>query len=409
MTALNIKFRRLIARRGEEYDSGCLIVQNGMIKEIIAGPLESFAGETLDLSDCLVLPGFVNLHCHLSLSALKGKVPLSESMTGWIRSVVEEDAALALSDRIKAMRCGAETLIRTGVTTLADYLPISNPGLMEEYASLPFRQALFLEVLGFRGEQSPAITEKIKAFLAEHDPQSGLIKLGLAPHAPYSVSPALFRETRKIADQMDMPYSCHTAEFAEEARFIREGGGDMESFLRDRGAFDETWKPPGKSPARYLDSLGVLDSMLAIHLNHAQDDMDLLAARGVAAAFCPGSARWFGRQQWTPVRQMLDRGMKVGLGTDSLASNESLNFLRELRLAEEMLPGVSREEILEMATTSGASALGLKTGILAPGCPADLIALRTPHPPANWSDLPFDPKRNEVDLTMVEGKIVFHN
>ena len=233
--------------------------------------------------------------------------------------------------------------------------------------------------------------------------------MGLAPHAPYSVSPALFKETRNMADKLDLPYSCHVAEFPEEARFIKEGGGDMERFLRSRGAFDNSWKPAGKSAAKYLDSLGVLDAMLGIHLNHVEDDIDLLASRGVAGAFCPGSARWFGREQYMPARRLLDRGMKLGLGTDSLASNESLNFLRELRLAEEMLPGVTREEILEMATSGGASALGLKTGTLAPGYPADLIALRAPHPPNNWYNLPFDAHRREVDLVMVEGKIAYQS
>ena len=409
MTILNIMFGHLIARRGEEYDDGCLIVENGLVKEITRGSLESFAGDTLDLSDSLVLPGFVNVHSHLSLSALKGKVARGESMTDWISSVVEKDTALEVSERVKEMRSGADILLRTGVTTLADYVPISNPHLIEEYLSYPFRQVMFLEILGFIGKKSPGISENIKSFLAEHDPNSRLFKMGLAPHAPYSVSPALFKETRKIADKFDMPYSCHVAEFPEEARFIREGGGDMERLLRDLGAFDETWKPEDKSPARYLDSLGVLDSLLGIHLNHAEEDMDLLAARGVAGAFCPGSSRWFGREQYMPVRHMLDKGMKVGLGSDSLASNESLSFLRELRLAEEMLPDVTREEILEMATASGASALGLKTGNLAPGYPADLIALRATHAPANWSDLVFDSQRIKVDLAMVEGEIVFQN
>ncbi len=406
MTTLNIKFRRLMARRGEEYDNGSLIVQDGLVKEIMRGPLESFAGETVDLSDCLVLPGFVNLHCHLALSALRGKTARGAAMADWVRSVGEEDSALTLADRVREMRSGADTLVSSGVTTLADYFRTSNPSLMEVYGSLPFRQTLFLEVLGFQEDRAPAIVKNLGSILADHVPKSPLINIGLAPHAPYSVSPALFKETRKIADQFAMPYSCHVAEFPEEIRFIKDGGGDMENLLRSRGKFDENWKPPGVSPAQYLDSLGVLGSLLGVHLSHVEADLDLLAARGVAGAFCPGSTRWFRRAQYMPVRQMLDRGMKVGLGADSLASNESLNFLRELRLAEEMLPDVSRAEILEMATAGGASALGLKTGVLVPGYPADLIALRVSHPPANWHDPLFDPHRTQVDLAMIEGKII---
>ena len=407
MKTINIKFRHLIAQRGEEFDDGSIIVEDGIIKEILPNQLDSFTGDTLDLSDCLVLPGFVNVHSHLSLSALKGNVCNSGSMTDWISSVVEQDTGLAFSERTRMMRSVADELLRSGVATIADYFPLSNPSLSQEYFSLPFRQIMFLECLGFQGEKASALRARIESVLMGHDSDEGLISMGLAPHAPYSVSPELFRQTRKIADKYSLPYSCHVAEFPEEVRFIKEGGGELEKFLRSRDVYDETWKPEGKSPVQYLDDIGVLDSMIAVHLNHADEDIELLASKNVSAAFCPGSTRWFERDQRMPVRQMLDLGMKVGLGTDSLASNESLDFLRELRLAEEMLPDVSQEEILEMATASGASALGLKTGTIAPGYPADLIALRVEHSPDNWHDVLFDPQRKQVELTMIEGKTAY--
>lgn len=107
-----------------------------------------------------------------------------------------------------------------------------------------------------------------------------------------------------------------------------------------------------------------------------------------------------------PVRELLDGGIPVGIGTDSLASNDSLNFFEELRTAEEMLPDCSRQEILEMATWKGAEALGLKTGALAPGMPADLIALRVETKAASWRDIPFEPERERVDFVMIDGKVV---
>jgi cytosine/adenosine deaminase-related metal-dependent hydrolase len=407
MSLLNIKFRHLIAKRGEEYNEGSLIIEKGKVKEILPNQVNSFSGETLDLSDCLVLPGFVNVHSHLSLSALKGKVPQNESMTDWISSVVEQDTALAFSERTKMMRSSADELIRSGVTSIADYFPLLNPSLSQEYFSFPFRQIMFLECLGFQEEKASGVRARVESVLMGHDTDQELISIGLAPHAPYSVSPELFKQTKKISEQFNLPYSCHVAEFPEEVRFIKDGGGEMESFLRAREVFDENWKPQGKSPVQYLNDIGVLDSMIAVHLNHAVEDIELLASKNVYAAFCPGSTSWFGRDKYMPVRQMLDLGIKVGLGTDSLASNDSLNFLRELRLAEEMLPDVSREKIFEMATSNGATALGLKTGVLGQGYPADLIALSVENSPENWYDVLFDDQRKQVELTMVEGKTAY--
>jgi len=94
------------------------------------------------------------------------------------------------------------------------------------------------------------------------------------------------------------------------------------------------------------------------------------------------------------------------LGTDSLASNDRLNFLNELKVADEMLPDVSRSEILNMATLGGAEVLDLPVGAISPGRPADLIGLRVLKKPEHWHAVLFDPKRESVDFSMVDGKIV---
>ena len=161
------------------------------------------------------------------------------------------------------------------------------------------------------------------------------------------------------------------------------------------------------SPARYLDSLGVLDSLVAVHLNLADADLDLLKSRKVKAVFCPQSTRWFRREKYMPVRGLLDRGMVVGLGTDSLASNESLNFLDELRTAEEMLADVSREELLRMATRGGAETVGMGCGVIEKGKPADLVGFRVRERFNDWHSVPFEPERSEADFVMINGKKMF--
>ena len=181
----------------------------------------------------------------------------------------------------------------------------------------------------------------------------------------------------------------------------------MKSLLVELGMYDSEWNPPATSPARYLDSLGVLDSLVAVHLNLADPDLDLLKSRKVKAIFCPQSTRWFQREHYMPVRDLLDRKMMVGLGTDSLASNESLNFLDEIRAAEEMLAEVSREELICMATRGGAEAIGMDCGVIEKGRPADLVGFRIQEQSDDWYSVPFEPGRIEADFVMVDGKKVF--
>jgi aminodeoxyfutalosine deaminase len=217
----------------------------------------------------------------------------------------------------------------------------------------------------------------------------------------------LLQKVKRLSEKYNCPISCHMAEFPEELQFLQNGSGDMKDFLIKLGVYDDCWVPPAKSPAKYLDSLGVLESLVAVHLNLVGNDLDLLKSRKVKSVFCPQSTRWFGREKYMPVRDLLDLGMVVGLGTDSLASNESLNFLDELRAAENMLADVSQEEILFMATRGGAETVGMDCGVLERGRPADLVGFRVQEMDTNWYGIPFEPERSEVDFVMMNGKKMF--
>ena len=403
-----ILFQKLVTMSGDDYERGELVIDRGRIVEARSGISESFAGGvTHDWSDYLILPGFVNAHCHLSLSGLQGKVVRQERFVDWIESVVAENAALSWRDRVEALHREAQTLIESGVTALGDYF--SHPELLVEYQSLPFRQVLFLETLGFQSALAGEKVRSVEDLLQEHPAgDDSPIQLAVAPHAPYSVSPALFKELKKLADKLGCRYSCHVAEVEAETRFLSQGDGDFLELLKKREVYDASWKAPGVSPARYLEQLGVLRDMTAIHLNYLEKpDLSRLAENNASAVFCPGSTRWFGRKTWMPVKDLLDRGIAVGLGTDSLASNDSLNFLDEIRLSEEMLPEVHRSEILWLATVGGSQALGIEKLGLEPGQPADLIGFRFNNSEEDWWDLPFGLGRQQVDFSMVAGEVIF--
>lgn len=401
-----VLFRKLVSMSGDDCENGEVVIDRGRIVDMRSGISESFAGVTHDWSDCLILPGFVNAHCHLSLSGLKGKVPRPDRFIDWIESVVAENAALPWADRVSAMHTEAQTLIESGVTTLADYF--SHPELLVEYQNLPFHQVLFLETLGFQKEVAESKARELETLLQEHPGTGSKVQLALAPHALYSVSPALFQALKQLADRRGCRFSCHVAEVAEETRFLRDGKGDFLELLNQRKVYDPSWTPPGVSPVRYLEQLGVLGELVAIHLNCIdEEDADRLAAHNASAVFCPGSTRWFGRKGWMPVRALLDKGMAVGLGTDSLASTDSLNFLDEIRITEQLVPGLHRSEILWLATAGGNQALGLENIGVDIGREADLIGFRFRNQGEDWWDLPFDAERRQVDFSMVSGEIIF--
>jgi cytosine/adenosine deaminase-related metal-dependent hydrolase len=319
--------------------------------------------------------------------------------------MTKENKMVSFESRVLAMHVQAKVMARSGVTALVDFLPQGD--FTAEYASLPFRQTLLLEVLGFLPSSVEPIIKYLESTLNHELNDNGLISYGLAPHAPYSVSPELFQGVKRLSGKYDCPISCHVAEFPEELQFLQDGSGDMKDFLVELGVYDDCWVPPAKSPAQYLDSLGVLDSLVAVHLNLVGNDLNLLKSRKVKSVFCPQSTRWFGREKYMPVRELLDLGMVVGLGTDSLASNESLNFLDELRAAEAMLVDVSQEEILFMATRGGAETVGMGCGVIERGRPADLVGFRVQGGGTNWYSIPFEPERSEVDFVMMNGKKMF--
>ena len=398
---MKIKFRALLTMCGDPVENGELIIDDGNIVEIATQSDNDDAA--LDLSDYLLMPGFINAHSHISLTALEKKLSPSDSFVNWIRALISFNCALDKDSRIQGIHSGAEVMRRSGVTALGDY--VADPEMLSVIGDLGFRSVLFIETIGFHPEKAQEFCKNVEEVLMRGNP-SLICQLGLAPHAPYSVSPELFRSLGQLAQQYHCPVSCHVAEIKEEGRFLVLGDDSLEGLLKERSAWDPNWQAPYKSPMQYLSSLGILDRLIAVHCNYVSDDLNLMVEKKVSAVFCPQSSEWFGRTNIMPVRALLDRGITVALGTDSLASSNSLNFLDELRMADKLLPDVSRKEILTMATCGGAKSLGLQCGTLASGQKADLIGFRIPPSYSGpWWDVPFEPDRREVDFYSVEGEL----
>jgi cytosine/adenosine deaminase-related metal-dependent hydrolase len=236
------------------------------------------------------------------------------------------------------------------------------------------------------------------------------VRVGLSPHAPYSTSAALYERALAEARQRGWLLATHLAETLAEEEFLRTGEGELREAMERYHLFDPTWTPPGTSPVAYLDRLGVLAAPgLAIHCNYLDDaDIALLRQGSLSAVYCPRSHTFFGHTEH-PVERLLAVGVPVALGTDSLASNDRLDLLAEVREAARKHPGVPPETWLRLATLGGAQALGLaeEVGTLEAGKAADLCVVRGPAADGQSVAEALAGEEHEVVLTMVAGEVVF--
>jgi cytosine/adenosine deaminase-related metal-dependent hydrolase len=240
---------------------------------------------------------------------------------------------------------------------------------------------VFHEVLRLAADGADDVLDAALKAQATHG-SSGRFPVSLAPHAPYSVSPRLFQGIRAAQSRTPfLPSSVHLAESAEECELLESGGGAWRALLERLGAWDPAWMPPGGTPAEYLDRMGVLDSrLLAVHAVQAtDDDLAVLAKRGVTLVTCPRSNVFVGVGD-PPISRFYRSGVKVAIGTDSLASNDDLNLFGELAAMRRLAPDVPAAALLESATITGAAALGFEQshGGIEPGRSAALIAVALP-------------------------------
>ncbi len=350
---------------GPPLPRGCVGVDAGRVAWV--GTLDGGdrpPGPVEELGDGVLLPGLVNAHCHLELSALAGRVAGGRGFTAWVADLVEARAALppALADI--AVADAIATLERTGTVAVGD---VSNTlAHLGRLGDSRLEAVVFFEQLGWDPAQAVAIATAGEARLA------GLALAGLAEnvevrwaaHAPHSVSAALFAQLLARGG----PAALHLAESADETRFLRDGNGDWSQFLRAR-AGDIAFSPPGVSPVAYVEGLGVLKpGLLAAHCVHidAADRARLLRC-GVAVVVCPRSNRSLG-VGIPPVPELLADGVSVALGTDSLASAPSLELADEMIALRAEFPALAPAVIVEIATRGGARALGRRQlGAIAPG------------------------------------------
>ncbi len=404
--------------------NGAVLVEDGCIVRV--GPADELAqgydGEALDFGEAAILPGFVDLHTHLEYSVFRGLCD-DLSYPDWKIQVTQRSAALAPADWAASARLGALEAIRSGITCIADIS--SSGGSLDASLAAGLRGLAFYELTGMDDSRvSETIGAAKEAVLAWQAKAVGShMMVGLAPHSPYSVAPPLFKAVSQWARQDGFMMCVHLAGSKEEVEFVKYASGKLATVYRDLvGWSDLLWQPTGVSPVKYLEEWEVFDGpVLAVHCIQVDEaDIDILQKHDVAIAHCPKcGAKW--GMGVAPLPEFLRRQLRVGIGTDSPASNNTMDFFDEMRVglllqrgSKRTVEGLSAAEFVSLATEGGAGALGLgaSIGTLEPGKQADVVAVDLSHSHQKpvqdpYSALVYTANQENVILTMVNGRVLF--
>lgn len=366
---------------GRPLRDGWVSVDRGRVIGLGGGARPN-AGDTRDLGSVAILPGLVNAHTHLELSYMRGRVPPAAELVAWIRGVVaarsqHPDPGAAVI--VRGVEAGIAEAIRCGTALVGD---ISNTLItFGPLAASPLGGVVFHELIRFNAPDPAGFVNAACRRIAAL-PRADLVRASLAAHAPYSVAPSVFDAIRGVVDrEPSARCSVHLCESAEEIEFIRAGSGAWRTFLEDIGAWDPQWTPPGGSPVQYLDASGFLDErVLAVHgVQMTREDLERLAARGTTLVTCPRSNSHTGVGA-PPLMDFYRSGVRVAIGTDSLASAPDLNVFAELAAMRALAPALPASRLLDSATRQGAAALGFGAdyGAIEPGKRARLLAVAVP-------------------------------
>jgi cytosine/adenosine deaminase-related metal-dependent hydrolase len=355
---------------------GALLVENGRIAAI--GPLREIGRDNPGVEiryfpRYTIIPGAVNTHAHLGFR--RGDEPQGGSFSGWVRELVSRLPEKGVWTA-EAARNSAREAIASGTTFITDSSPYGE--CLPQLAESGLAGIAYVEFFPFQfntPEEAVDCIEKKVFDLREGLPSRVAVEMSV--HALYTVDPEsswlAAQRTRERGDRL----SIHLSESPEEIEFVRKGTGGLENVFEVFG-FRADWGGADVSPVRYAESMGLLwPGTIAAHLatGVSEEDIEILARTGVAVAHCPRSNVYLGCGL-SPVPEMLERGVRVGMGTDGLWSSPSMNLFEETLFAVK-LHGFDGETGLKLATLFGARALGVEgeTGSLSTGKWADFAVI----------------------------------
>jgi len=385
---------------------GAVLVRGGHIEAV--GPIGDVSRENPDVEvrffpNYTIIPGAVNAHAHLGFR--RRDAPEGGTFSGWLGRLIErlpeKEAWTA-----EAARDSAWEAIEAGTTCMAESSPYGEclPQLAESGMAGTVYAEFFPHEIGAPEEAVEFIVGKAREL------QKGLperVNASVSVHSPYTVDPESSRLAARRTREMGWRLAIHLSESPEEVEFVRDGKGGLADIFGSN-----EWGGVGVSPVRYAQSIELLaPETIAAHLatGVSEKDLDVLAQTGVAAAHCPRSNDFLACGV-SPVPGMIERGIRVGMGTDGLWSSPSMNLFEETLFAVK-LHGMSGATGVALATLGGARSLGIEgeTGTLEAGKWADLAVVET-----SWED--GDSERGVLEAaagggvvaTVVGGNVIYN-
>ena len=374
-----------------------------------------------DFGEAAILPGFVNCHSHLELTAMRGALDdVEHDFRSWLLKIQGLRSAMTDAEIEAAAIAGAREGAAAGATCFGDIGRNGEAGL-NALKTVGLRGILFQET-EFSPDNRTADEDfaKLGAKFEElKKEETELVRVGLSPHSTYTVSSPLFELIAQYAILNSISLTIHAAEARDEMALLTKGDG---FFTEVYQRFGLEWQSPHCTPIEYLERLGVLSTrpLLAHCVKVSDSDIAKIAANGASIAHCPKSNAKFGHG-YAPFEKILDAGISVGLGSDSVASNNVCDLIEEARfaaLAARNLSGskrfISAKDVLEATTLGGARAMGLDhlIGTLERGKQADIAVVSLEHQaqqPVNDVEaaLVFSSNARDVRFTIVAGTVIY--
>jgi 5-methylthioadenosine/S-adenosylhomocysteine deaminase len=378
-----------------------------------------------DLGAAIILPGLVNAHSHLELTVMRGYLEKEETnFFSWLRKLTLARLNLMTDDDVEVSALwGACEAVRAGVTAVGDASDLGRCS-MKALKSIGLRGIVFQESFGpdasLAQENFGILKTKVDE-LQSH--QTELVRVGVSPHSPYTVSGSQLELIAAFALKENLPLMIHAAESVAEELLVRNGTGLFAEGLQKRNIH---WDVPGMSPIQHLNQRGILatKALLAHCIRVTQDDLQSIYANGAMIAHCPKSNAKLGHG-FASLTSFLKNGINVGLGSDSVASNNTCDIIEETRFAsllsravapaDNSVKRISNSEFLGLATSGGAACLGItESGSLRVGANADFIAVSTAgtHQTPDYdpeATLLFASSGRDVVLTVVAGRELYRH
>ena len=349
-----LKVRWVLNPEQPPLENMAITEQNGQILDI--RPVRASESDILPI---ILIPPLVNAHTHLEFSSRTEPIRPTRPFHDWITAVIQWRRGTDLTGGECITRGLAESR-QSGVTVVGEIAttqPVTRNDVARDSTVVSFR-----EIIGLRREQIPELlnvaTEHLAQYAATH--QDNRVVGGISPHAPYTVHPDLFESLIELAVSRNAVVAMHLAETTDELQLLQDGSGRFVDFHKRLGLWNSAIFPGGRSIREFLEPLARVPRALAIHGNYfSSDDIRFLAEHSnFATVYCPRTHAFFGHSPH-PVLKLLGAGARVILGTDSRASNPDLSLWKEVQFVASHYPEIPIPQLLAMASTHAADALGL--------------------------------------------------